>query len=213
MRNTMNGKFTVKQVIIIRRDLEMGTGKLVSQACHACLRACEEAKKLNLRIWKLWHEEGEKKVILKTKSLRELLDLLQKAKRLGFPCSLVVDRGLTQLSADTITALGIGPADADEIDKISGHLKLLWFFSNQIGNDFNWLFARFSFWSNVRFPIEFGNDSNRLPNRYNSWSDISSPIKSGSSVNWFIENSRILIDLKFLIESGNDFNWLCDKFI
>ena len=121
----MTEKFTTKQVIVIRRDLQMGAGKLASQACHACLEASEEAKKHDPKIWKLWHDEGAKKVILKVNSLQELLELQEKAKNIGLPCALIIDRGLTQLPANTPTALGIGPGEADKVDEITSHLKLL----------------------------------------------------------------------------------------
>ena len=114
-----------KQVIAIRKDLRMGTGKLVGQACHACLGASEEARKRDADVWRRWLREGAKKIVVKVYSLEELLALEREAKRLGLPYALVVDRGLTQLPPDTPTSLGIGPAEDEIIDKITGKLKLL----------------------------------------------------------------------------------------
>lgn len=115
----------VKQVIAIRKDLRMGIGKIVGQACHACLGASEETRKRDLGIWNKWHSEGEKKVIVKVFSLEELMDLETKAMRLRLPNILIVDKGLTQLSPNTPTCIGIGPADDVLIDRITGKLKLL----------------------------------------------------------------------------------------
>jgi len=115
----------VKQVIVVRKDLRMGTGKLVGQACHASLGASEETKKRDLNLWKRWLSEGAKKVVVKVSSLEELLELEREVKRLRLPNSLVVDRGLTQIPPDTPTSLGIGPAEDDVLDRITGKLKLL----------------------------------------------------------------------------------------
>jgi len=125
-RHTLvEGKFLVKQVIVVRRDLRMGTGKLVGQACHACLGASEEARKHDLNVWNRWLCEGAKKVVVKVYSLEELLELELGARRLGLPNALIVDRGLTQLPPETPTSLGIGPAEGEVIDKLTGRLKLL----------------------------------------------------------------------------------------
>jgi PTH2 family peptidyl-tRNA hydrolase len=114
----------VKQIIVLRKDLSMDVGKLISQACHACLEASEAAKKKDHAIWKAWKYQGAKKIVVKVFSLSELLELQNQAKRLGVPHALIVDRGLTQLPPNTPTALGIGPWKAETIDKITGELKL-----------------------------------------------------------------------------------------
>ena len=114
----------MKQIIVLRKDLSMDVGKLISQACHACLEASEATKKRDLLIWKAWKRAGTKKIIVKVFSLNELLELQNQAKRLGVPNTLIVDRGLTQLPPNTPTALGIGPWKAEMIDKITGELKL-----------------------------------------------------------------------------------------
>jgi len=103
----------------------MGTGKIVGQACHACLGASEEARKHNLNIWNKWLCDGAKKIVVQVSSLEELLETEQQARRLRLPTSLVIDRGLTQIPPDTPTSLGIGPADDVVVDKITRKLKLL----------------------------------------------------------------------------------------
>ena len=115
----------VKQVIVVRKDLQMGIGKLVGQACHACLGASEKARRHDASIWKRWLKEGGKKVVVKVNSLEELLDLEQEAKKVGLPYDLIVDRGLTQIPPNTPTSLGIGPAKDVMIDRITRNLKLL----------------------------------------------------------------------------------------
>jgi PTH2 family peptidyl-tRNA hydrolase len=117
--------FYAKQVIVVRKDLGMGTGKLASQACHACLEASEEAKRHDPRLWRAWHDEGAKKVVVKVNSLDEILDIDDKAGRQGVPKALIIDRGLTQIEPNTPTALGIGPGRTEAVDRLTKHLKLL----------------------------------------------------------------------------------------
>jgi len=47
------------------------------------------------------------------------------AKDLGLPNALIVDRGLTQIPEGTVTCLGIGPAPASVVDRLTGKLQLL----------------------------------------------------------------------------------------
>lgn len=110
-----------KQVIVVRKDLKLGKGKLAAQVAHASLQAYVAASPQAKR---KWEEEGSKKVVVKASSKKELLAIFQKAKKL-FPVSLIKDAGLTQIPRGEVTAVGIGPAKAKEIDVITGRLKLL----------------------------------------------------------------------------------------
>ncbi|MGQ9469683.1 MAG: peptidyl-tRNA hydrolase Pth2 [Nitrososphaerales archaeon] len=121
----MSIHFEFKMAIVVRADLNMSPGKVAAQACHACLEAYEKARRRKDGYWKEWRKEGAKKVVLKVKSLEELLELERKAKRLKLPYALIVDKGLTEVPPNTPTALGVGPSTSESIDKVTGHLPLL----------------------------------------------------------------------------------------
>lgn len=114
-----------KQVIVIRRDLNMGKGKVVAQGAHASVGALLEAQKSKPEWARAWLETGQKKIVVRVDSLEELMSIYQEAKSMGLPVSLVSDMGLTQVEPGTITAVGIGPAPSRLIDKVTGKLKLL----------------------------------------------------------------------------------------
>lgn len=118
-------EFHYKQVIIFRADLKMSKGKIAAQAGHAAVSAVEEARKHHKDWLKAWLNEGQCKIIVKVKSEKELLELEKQAKELGLPCSLIIDRGLTEIPPGTVTCLGIGPAPAEQLNKITGKLPLL----------------------------------------------------------------------------------------
>jgi PTH2 family peptidyl-tRNA hydrolase len=54
-----------------------------------------------------------------------MLLLYEETKKIGLPCALVSDAGLTEVPPGTKTCLGIGPAPEKTIDKITGSLKLV----------------------------------------------------------------------------------------
>ena len=72
-----------------------------------------------------WLLSGQAKVVLKVSSESELEELYKKANEFGMPTCFVRDAGKTQLETGTATVLGIGPAEVEKLDSITGHLKLL----------------------------------------------------------------------------------------
>lgn len=111
-----------KQVVVVRKDLDWGKGKLAAHAAHAAVGSMMEA---DPRIVEKWQDEGGMKIVVKVKDLKELKDLQKKIDAAKIPHFLVKDAGKTQLKAGTVTCLGIGPADEKKIDKITKKLKLL----------------------------------------------------------------------------------------
>ncbi len=115
----------LKMVIVVRDDLGLSTGKLAAQVAHAAvscaLRAKTRANKLFLR----WLNEGQKKVVLRVRSIGELEALEQKARKTKFVVEKITDAGLTEIPPGTVTCIGIGPGKEREIDRITGELKLV----------------------------------------------------------------------------------------
>jgi PTH2 family peptidyl-tRNA hydrolase len=118
-------EFRYKQVIVFRSDLRLSKGKTAAQAGHAAVSAAEEARKHRRRWFDEWLNEGQRKIAVKVKSEKEMSQLETAAKELGLPNALIVDRGLTEIPAGTVTCLGIGPAPAEKVDKLTGKLPLL----------------------------------------------------------------------------------------
>ncbi len=114
-----------KQVILVRIDLKMGTGKKCAQSCHASVSASDLVRIQNKPVWKNWKNTGQKKVVLKIQSMDQLKEFIGKFESNKIPYFVVNDAGLTQLTPGTTTAIGIGPVLSTEIDKITGDLKLL----------------------------------------------------------------------------------------
>ena len=114
--------FRFKQCLILRNDVKMSCGKKCAQAAHASIGAFDNAEKT---LKKAWQAEGQKKVVLKANDERTLFEIKVIAERAGISTSLIQDAGLTEIPPGTITALGLGPAKAEDLDKITGNLPLL----------------------------------------------------------------------------------------
>jgi len=137
-------KTVIKQVLVVRKDLKniqghkIRTGKLISQGAHASMKVFFDRGHFihnisqgnySLEIpltdeMKDWCENLFTKITLGVKSKEELLDIYQDAVDAGLPVAYITDSGLTEFSEPTDTALAIGPANASDIDKITGHLNL-----------------------------------------------------------------------------------------
>ncbi|MGA2933618.1 MAG: peptidyl-tRNA hydrolase Pth2 [Methanomicrobiales archaeon] len=115
-------EFRWKQCLVIRGDIKMSCGKISAQAAHAAVAAfarCDRETRES------WLTEGQKKVVLKVKDERSLLELKTIADARGIAAVLIQDAGLTEIPPGTTTALGLGPARTEEMDRITSDLPLL----------------------------------------------------------------------------------------
>jgi PTH2 family peptidyl-tRNA hydrolase len=123
-----------KQVIVLRKDLNMRKGKMVAQGAHASMAA----------ILKLAVREGDRlviplderiepwllgrftKICVSVNSEAELLAIHEKSLAAGVLTSLILDSGVTEFGGvPTNTAVAVGPDHASKVDAITGGLPLL----------------------------------------------------------------------------------------
>lgn len=135
-----------KQVIVIRKDLKMRTGKACAQASHASmafltdgmlvLQECgtdvhyldntltsdrEEAEEIQH-----WLSNSFRKICVYVNSEEELDALKEKAEESGLEVHLIIDNGATEFNGvPTKTCLAIGPHEDSKFIGLTDHLPLL----------------------------------------------------------------------------------------
>ena len=112
----------MKQAIVIRTDLQMSTGKLAVQACHASVASVLRA---GADVLRRWDTDGQTKIALAVPSLSELQTLKAQCEAMEVIHALISDAGRTELAEGTVTALAIGPAEDKAVDRITGAIPLL----------------------------------------------------------------------------------------
>ncbi|KAJ6638283.1 putative peptidyl-tRNA hydrolase 2 [Pseudolycoriella hygida] len=114
-----------KMLLIVRNDLKMGKGKIAAQCGHAAVGAYQTAIKRFPRLVRLWDSNGCPKIAVKCESKAEIIELRNKAQAMNFNTCMIRDAGRTQVEPNTITVLAVGPANSQDLDTITRHLKLL----------------------------------------------------------------------------------------
>ena len=110
--------------VIVRKDLDMGKGKLCAQTGHGFVESYKIYKKEFPEYVKKWESLGSAKIVLKVNDLEELLERYEKIKK-ELPCVLIRDAGKTQIEPGTITCVAFGPVPEKIAEKYVKDLKLL----------------------------------------------------------------------------------------
>lgn len=131
-----------KQIIVVRKDLNMTPGKLAAQVAHASMGALLKSLQLDLREFKdkssvriyMNLDEGQPafdfltgsftKIVLQVENEAQLQQIYEEALESGIIAANIVDEGRTELDGPTFTCVGLGPEESDALDAITGHLKL-----------------------------------------------------------------------------------------
>lgn len=128
-----------KQVIVVRKDLNMRKGKIAAQVAHAAMKflldgadwgspsSDEHTMTATLTdVQRQWAEGLFTKVVVSVGSEKALRDLICQGFAAGLTVSPVEDAGLTEFhGVRTLTCAAFGPDEAERIDAVTGGCKLL----------------------------------------------------------------------------------------
>lgn len=124
----------MKQIIVIRKDLNMRKGKMCAQSAHASLSIILKnidinSAEVNISLSQdlvRWIKNGQKKIVVSVNSEEELVKIYNSAKIKNILCALVIDSGQTEFNGiATKTCCAIGPENTECLNNITGDLKLI----------------------------------------------------------------------------------------
>lgn len=117
-----------KQVIVMRRDLQMRRGKEIAQGSHASMmfllnKYDNQTPPTEEEL--LWKDGMMTKVCVRVDSEEELIIIYDKALEAGLTAHMITDAGKTEFNGvPTRTCCAIGPHEVSKIDAITRELKL-----------------------------------------------------------------------------------------
>lgn len=118
----------IKQVIVMRKDLNMRRGKEIAQGAHASMAFLSIKAQDGTPITAIereWLEGIFTKVCVRVNSEAELDQVAAAARKDGLQVSVITDSGKTEFAGvPTKTCLAIGPDLSEKVDKITGTLAL-----------------------------------------------------------------------------------------
>ena len=138
----------IKQIIVIRKDLNMRSGKIAAQASHASMKVVldmmqrkhlvypvgtgmQESVELSLMMDKgtpiyEWINNLFAKIVLYVEFEDAIHALANRCHFMQVPYAVITDAGKTEFHGEpTVTCIAIGPDYSEKIDKITGDLPLL----------------------------------------------------------------------------------------
>lgn len=125
-----------KQVIVVRKDLNMRKGKIASQSAHCSMKVLLDTQITRTNAGEIilkptqamleWIDGIFTKICVSVNSEEELIAIYEKAKSLGIPTAIIKDSGLTEFNGvPTLTCVAVGPDYVDNVDMVTKGLPLL----------------------------------------------------------------------------------------
>lgn len=134
-----------KQVIVVRKDIDMSPGKMGGQCAHAAMgvffdwmkQFSDDIDLKNGTFLRTYHisalsestefdyiEGAFTKIVVEVENEDELLALYNKASDMGFLTSIITDAARTEFTEPTTTCICIGPISDEDCVGLTDHLKL-----------------------------------------------------------------------------------------
>lgn len=119
-------EYDLKQVIVMRTDLNMRKGKMIAQGAHASMMFLAGRENALTATHLRWLRGSMAKICVRVDSEADLAEVYANARNAGLEAHIVTDAGHTEFhGVPTRTCLAIGPDRNDKIDAVTGTLKLL----------------------------------------------------------------------------------------
>jgi len=115
----------LKMVFVVNHELKMGKGKIAAQVAHAAVKATLACGERDPALLDAWFKTGQKKICVKGDSAKHLEQLSIDAKKNGLLANKIHDAGHTQIPAGSFTVLALGPCRDEDVETVTGDLKLL----------------------------------------------------------------------------------------
>lgn len=134
----------VKQVIVVRKDLNMRKGKIAAQVAHASMKVWFDRMLLSksdsgeIEGYVLgtyndltqemidWKEDIYTKIVVGCETEDDLFIIKKQCEENNIPFALIKDAGLTEFNNnETYTCIAVGPDENEKIDIITKEYKLL----------------------------------------------------------------------------------------
>lgn len=109
--------------LIVNSSLKMGKGKLSAQVGHGVHKMAQYCLSNQKEIWSKYVKSNFPKIVLKTKSQEQLINILDQTKDI-FKC-YVIDEGRTQIPENSLTVVAYIPMIKKEAPIQIKELKLL----------------------------------------------------------------------------------------
>ena len=110
-------------IFLIRKDLNMGKGKIAAQVGHASLGLFLKVSKTNPKIAEFWSQQNFPKKFYFVLNEDDMDEKLFISKELNLNIKKIRDAGRTQIPSGSATVAAIGPITEDIIPSIVGTLK------------------------------------------------------------------------------------------
>ncbi|ASV44341.1 peptidyl-tRNA hydrolase-like protein [Salicola phage SCTP-2] len=125
-----------KQVIVVRKDIEMPKGKMAAQVSHASLGCILKVMRQSEDTFHFetkedcgisnWLNGSFTKITLYCNNLVDMMNIDLQARNAGLVTCVIEDEGRTVFNNEpTYTCLGIGPDFVDNFEGITDHLKMI----------------------------------------------------------------------------------------
>ena len=110
--------------IIVNQSLQMSAGKTAAQAAHGAVTAALTALKVRKEVIDNWINQGQRKICLRGLDESVLLSFETKCAKKRIQYTEIRDAGLTEIPANSLTVIVLGPGSKSKIEALTASLQL-----------------------------------------------------------------------------------------